>query len=169
MIKENVEKALNAQIEKEGYSSNLYLAMAIWAETHGMEGTAQWLYAQAEEEKLHMLKFIHYVNERGGTAIMPAIAKPPAQFNDIFSVFQEVLKHERMISESINDLVATAIENKDFSTNNWLQWFVTEQIEEEASVQTIIDKLNLIGDKSNLYLFDKDIFGMRTAAANTAQ
>lgn len=166
MLKPNIEKILNEQIEKEGYSSNLYLAMATWTESNGLPGVSQWLYAQSEEERLHMLKIIAYVAERGGHAIIPAFKKPPIDFVDVYKMFDEVLKHEQYITDSINDIVGLTLDEKDFSTNNWIQWFVTEQIEEEASVSGIIDKLNLMGkENNNLYLFDKDIMALRTVAA----
>lgn len=168
MLKEKVEQILNFQIEKEAYSSNLYLAMAIWAETNGYEGVSNWLYAQAEEEKLHMLKFIGYINERGGVAVMPEIKKPPFNFLNVKNLFKEVLKHEEFISESINEIAGVCIEQRDFSTQNWIQWFITEQIEEEAAVRLIIDKIGLMGENNdNLYLFDKDIMSLRTPPATT--
>lgn len=163
MLKPKVEKILNEQIEKEGYSFFLYLSMASWAESKGMSGTAQWLYAQSEEEKMHMLKFVSYINERGGKAVLPAIKQAPGEWKDVFVMFDEVLKHEQYISESINKIVETAIKENDFATNNWLQWFVTEQVEEESSVQQVIDKLNMLGNAS-IYLFDKDIMSLRTPA-----
>src|ERR1035437_7528935 len=98
----SVEKILNLQVEKESYSSHLYLSMASWAEATGYEGIAQWLYIQSDEERLHMLKFIHYVNERGGNALISAIKVPPAKFKDVEEVFQSVLKHEEFITASIN-------------------------------------------------------------------
>lgn len=164
MLTKRVEEILVAQIQKEAYSSFLYLAMASWAEAEGIQGTSTWLYAQAEEEKLHMLKFIHYINERGGKALIPAIQQPPAVYSDVQHLFKEVLAHEEQITASINEIVAACILEKDFTTQNWVQWFVTEQIEEEASVRAILDKLKLLGD-GNLYLFDKDIVGMRKKAA----
>ncbi len=160
MLTKNVEEILVKQIQKEAYSSFLYLAMASWAEAEGIQGTSEWLYQQAEEEKVHMLKFIHYVNERGGKAIVPAIQQPPTSFDSVRHLFDEVLKHEEYITASINEIVAVCIAEKDFTTQNWVQWFVTEQIEEEASVRAIKDKLKLLGD-GNLYLFDKDILAMR--------
>ena len=166
MIKKSVEDICNRQIERELYSSLLYLSMASWAETKGFSGISEWLYEQAEEEKLHMLKFVRYVNERGGHAIMPALEKPPIEFGDINSMFESVLKHEQYISESINDIVALAVKENDFATNNWIQWFVAEQVEEEASVQDIIDKLNLVGSQ-NMYMFDRDIMSMRGAGESS--
>lgn len=165
MVNKKIEDILNAQVDKEGYSSNLYLAMASWAETKGMEGISQWLYAQAEEERMHMLKLIGYINERGGHAIVPAFKKPPVEFKNVNDMFSEVLKHEQFVSASINEIVALCVQEKDYTTHNWIQWFVTEQIEEEASVRTIIDKLNMLGD-GGLYMFDRDIMGMRGAEAD---
>jgi ferritin len=161
MLKKKVEAICNRQVEREGYSSNLYLAMASWAEANGLAGVAGWLYAQAEEEKLHMLRFIRYMNERGGKAIIPAFQKPPADFKDVESMFKEVLKHEQFVTASINEIVDLTLTEKDFNTHNFLQWFVMEQVEEEASAQAIIDKLSL-GGKNNLYQFDRDILSLRT-------
>lgn len=160
MLPKKIEKILNEQIVKEGYSSNLYLAMASWADKEGYAGIAQWLFAQSEEERMHMMKIINYVNERGGHAIIPAFDVPPANFDGIKKLFNQVLEHEQYITASINDIVALTIKENDYATHNWVQWFVTEQIEEESSVQTLIDKLNLLGDK-NMYMFDRDIMGMR--------
>jgi ferritin len=166
MLKKKVEDICNRQVEREGYSSILYLSMASWAETNGFAGVAQWLYSQAEEEKLHMLKFIKYINERGGKAVIPAFKKPPEDFKTVEDLFREVLKHENLVTASINEIVALTLEEKDFNTHNFLQWFVTEQVEEEASAQAILDKLKLLG-KGNLYQFDRDIMSMRTPAAKT--
>lgn len=169
MLTQKVESILVAQIEKEGYSSNLYLAMASWAEAEGLEGISQWLYAQADEERMHMLKFVHYVNERGGKGIIPAFNQPPVSYSSVKDMFKEVLKHEQFVSASINEIVAVCIAEKDFTTQNWVQWFVNEQIEEEKNAQAILDKLKLVGDGS-LYLFDRDIMGMRgSAVAGGAQ
>jgi ferritin len=168
MLPKKVEEILNTQIEKEDYSSQLYLSMASWAENKGFEGVSNWLYAQAEEERLHMLKLVKYVNERDGVAKIPGIDTPPADFEDVYVMFDKVLAHEKYISASINEIVAVCIAENDFTTQNWIQWFVTEQIEEEASVKAIIDKLNLLG-KNNLYLFDRDIMSMRGEGGESAE
>ncbi len=160
MLTKKVEEICNRQIEREGYSSNLYLAMASWAENKGLPGIAGWLYAQAEEEKMHMLKFIRFVNERGGTALIPAFKQPPVKYKGAHEMFAEVLKHEQFISASINEVLASAIAENDYATTNWIQWFVTEQVEEESSVQLIIDKLALAGEHG-LYFLDRDIVMMR--------
>jgi ferritin len=168
MLTKKVEEFCNRQIEREGYSSNLYLAMASWAENKGLAGVAAWLYVQADEERLHMLKFIKYVNERGGSAIMPAFKQPPLKFKGVREMFMEVLKHEQFITGSINEVLAVANSENDFSTSNWIQWFVSEQIQEESSVKIILDKLQLAGE-SGLYFLDRDILGLRNAGTTPAQ
>ncbi len=168
MLKKPVEDILVRQIEREAYSSNLYLSMASWAETNGFEGVSEWMYAQAEEEKVHLLKFMKYVNERGGKAVIPAVAQPPADFKNVQELFEKTFEHEQFVSESINEIVGVCLEEKDFTTHNWIQWFVTEQIEEEASVSAIIDKLKLL-DGQNLYMFDRDVMGMRGAVPASQQ
>ena len=168
MLPKKVEEILNRQIKREDYSSQLYLSMASWAENKGFEGVSDWLYAQAEEERVHMLKLVKYVNERDGVAAIPGIETPPTDFLDVFMLFDQVLKHEKYISASINEIVGVCISENDYTTQNWIQWFVTEQIEEESSVKVIIDKLNLLG-KNNLYMFDRDIMSMRGSGAASAE
>lgn len=168
MLPKQVEAILNLQIEREDYSSQLYLSMASWAENKGFEGVSNWLYVQTEEERVHMLKLVKYVNERDGVAVIPGIEIPPSEFGDIFEVFDKVLEHEKFISGSINEIVAVCIAENDFTTQNWIQWFVNEQIEEESSVKAIIDKLNLLG-RNNLYMFDRDIMSMRGGAAPSTE
>lgn len=164
MLNPKIEAILNEQINKEAYSANLYLSMASWVEKSGYAGIAKWMYAQAEEEWAHMLKFINYVNDRGGHALISAIEKPPVEHGDVTAVFEAVLAHEQYVTESINNIVAATIEEKDYTTNNWVQWFVTEQIEEEASVNEILDKLKMLKGE-NMYMFDRDILSMRGQAA----
>lgn len=166
MLKKKVEDICNRQVEREGYSSNLYLAMASWAENNGYSGIAEWLYAQSEEERMHMLKFIKYINERGGNSVIPAFKKPPLNYKNVEEMFHEVLKHEEFVTASINEIVALTFDEKDFNTHNFVQWFVTEQVEEESSVRTIIDKLKLVG-KNNMYQFDRDIMKLRSSGADT--
>ncbi len=159
MLVKKVEDILNEQVDKEGYSSHLYLAMATWAETEGFSGISEWLYAQAEEERMHMLKLVRYINERDGKAKIATVKEPPSTFGTVKEMFDKVLEHERYITASINDIVKVCIQENDHTTHNWIQWFVNEQIEEEASVKEIIDKLKLAGN--HLYLFDRDILGLR--------
>lgn len=161
MLSEKMLNILNDQTEKEAYASQLYLSMASWAEAKGLEGISEWFYAQSEEEREHMLKFIRYINERGGHATVPKVDLPPKDFPSVKAVFEASLEHEQMVTGAINDIVALSLEEKDFTTNNWIQWFVTEQLEEESSVQGILDKLDLLGE-GPLYHFDRDILAMRS-------
>jgi ferritin len=170
MLKEKVEKALNNQLLIEADSSQIYLAMASWAETQGLGGTAQFLYKHSDEERIHALKLVQYINERGGKAIIPALPKPEKDFKTLNNLFQILLKHEIMVSDKINDLVETCLKEKDYTTQNFLQWYVSEQIEEEALAKTIIDKLNMIGtDKRCLYMFDRDIETLSVQSSTTNQ
>ncbi len=164
MISKKVETALNDQIKKEATSSQFYLAMASWAETQGFNGIATFLYTHSDEERMHMLKLVKFVNERGGVAIIPALDAPPVEFNSITYVFEELLNHEVMVTESINNVVDVCLNEKDYTTHNFMQWYVSEQIEEEALARTINDKLKMIGtDKGGLYLFDRDLETMAGA------
>lgn len=157
-MKERVEKALNDQIKKEGQSSQFYLAMASWAEAQGLSGTSGFMYKQSEEERFHMLKLVKFVNERGGRAIIPGFDTPPTEFKSVLNVFELLLSHEIQITESINDLVGVCMDEKDYPTQNFMQWYLSEQLEEEASARAILDKVKLIGeDKAGLYLFDRDL------------
>jgi len=162
MLPKKVEEILNVQVEKEGYSSQLYLAMASWAEGQGFKGVSDWLYEQSDEERMHMLKIIKYINDRDGQVVITELKKPPVDYPGIKELFDMVLEHEKFISKSINEIAALCTKENDLTTQNWIQWFVTEQIEEEASVKEIIDKLRLVGEH-NLYMFDRDIMSMRGA------
>ncbi len=158
MVSNKVEKALNEQIKIEAESSQFYLAMASWAETKGLNGTALFLYQHADEERMHMLKLVKFVNERGGHAIIPALDQPPVEFENIQNVFQNLLDHEVFVTTSINKVVDICLGEKDYPTHNFMQWYVAEQIEEEALARTMMDKINMIGtDKGGLYLFDRDL------------
>lgn len=166
MIVKKVEELLNKQITVEAESSQIYLAMACWAEVKGLQGVAQFMFAQSDEEREHMLKLVKFINERGGHAKISALKAPNVTFNSFKDMFQMLLDHEIFVSESINELVHLTLQEKDYSTHNFLQWYVAEQIEEEAMARTILDKINLIGDdKGGLYLFDRDIQQM---TANTS-
>lgn len=168
MLTTKVENALNKQIEIEAFSSQFYLAMASWAEGNGYNGTAQFLYAHSDEERMHMLKLVKYVNERGGKAIVPALKQPPKNFSGLNVIFEHLLKHEIMVSGEINSVVDVCLKEKDYATHNFMQWYVAEQIEEEALARTIMDKLKMIGaDKGGLYLFDRDIMGIKVTTGNT--
>lgn len=165
MISAKIEKALNEQIALEGNSSQYYLAMASWAEIQGMNGVAQFLYKHSDEERMHMLKLIKFVNERGGQALVPSLKQPPKTFKSVQAAFQEVLDHEIKVSNEINKLVESCLKERDYTTHNFLQWYVSEQIEEEALARRVLDKLKLIGgEKGGLYLFDRDLEGITASA-----
>lgn len=158
MVSKNIEDALNNQIKIEAESSQIYLAMACWAEVKGLEGVAGFMYDQSNEERDHMLKLIKFVNERGGHAQISELKAPNVTFKSFKDMFEMLFDHEVFVSKSINDLVHITLQEKDYATHNFLQWYVSEQIEEEAMARTILDKINLIGDdKGGLYLFDRDI------------
>ena len=149
----------------EAESSQAYLAMASWAEIQpGLQGVTEFFYKQSDEERIHMMKLIRFINERGGFAVVPALHQPIITFKSLKSVFEEFLKHELQVSDSINDLVHLSLTEKDYATHNFLQWYVNEQIEEERTARTLNDKLEMIGDdRSGLYLFDRDIMFYRGA------
>lgn len=172
MLTKKMESALNGQIRVEAESSQVYLSMACWAEVKGLEGIAQFMYKHSDEERMHMLKLIKYVNERGGHAHITELTAPETEFGTFQKMFQDLYDHEIFVSKSINELVHVSLEEKDYATHNFLQWYVAEQIEEEALARTILDKINLIGnDKGGLYLFDRDVqqITVESAASDMAE
>ena len=164
MLSKPIQDALNNQVQMEAESSQAYLAMASWADIQpGLQGVTEFFYKQSDEERIHMLKLIRFINERGGFAVIPALEQPMVTFPSLTKVFEEFLKHEIKVSNSINDLVHLSLTEKDYATHNFLQWYVNEQIEEEKTARTLNDKLEMIGDdKSGLYLFDRDILNTRS-------
>ncbi|HSB92546.1 MAG TPA: ferritin [Flavitalea sp.] len=161
MISSRIETALNRQIDLEGFSSMYYLSMASWCQVQGFNGVAAFLYTHSDEERMHMLKLFHYINDRGGHGIVPSFSAPQNNFKDIHEIFDIILSHEIKVSNEINAIVGMCIDEKDYTTHNFLQWYVAEQIEEETLARNIIDKLKLIGeDKGGLYLFDRDLLTM---------
>lgn len=163
MLSKSMQEALNNQVKLEASSSYAYLAMASWCDIQpGLDNVAEYFFTQSEEERIHMLKLMRFINERGGFAVVPTLERPILTFKGIKSMFEEFLKHEITVSNSINDLVDLALREKDYATHNFLQWYVSEQIEEEKSARVLNDKLEMIGnDKSGLYLFDRDIMMTR--------
>jgi len=165
MLSKSIQDALNGQVQMEAESSQAYLAMASWAEIQpGLQGVTEFFFKQSDEERIHMMKLIRFINERGGFAMVPALAQPIVTFKSLKFVFDEFLNHEIKVSNSINDLVNLSLTEKDYATHNFLQWYVNEQIEEERTARTLNDKLEMIGDdRSGLYLFDRDIMFYRGA------
>lgn len=163
MLSKSMQEALNNQVRLEAASSQAYLAMASWSEIQpGLDGVAEYFFLQSEEERVHMLKLMRFINERGGYALVPTLQQPIVTFKSLKSMFEEFLQHEINVSNSINELVDLALREKDYATHNFLQWYVSEQIEEEKNARILNDKLEMIGgDKSGLYLFDRDIITTR--------
>jgi ferritin len=166
MLSKKIETAINKQIELEAASSQLYLSMASWAETKSFNGVAAFLFKHSDEERFHMIKLVKFVNERGGQALIPALKQPEKEFKTLNVVFEQILKHEIHVSHEINKLVDVCLQEKDYTTHNFLQWYVSEQIEEESLARNVLDKLKLIGsDKGGIYFFDRDLGAMATAGA----
>lgn len=164
MLSTKMIDKLNEQVTIEFESSNLYLQMAAWCEWKGFDGTAAFLKAHSEEERMHMMKLFNYLGETGNLAIISAMEKPRDEYESLQEMFGLILNHEKFVTSKINELVALAYEEKDYSTLNFLQWYVGEQHEEENLFTAILDKINLIAyDGRGLYLIDRDLGKMATA------
>jgi ferritin len=162
MLTKKMESAINDQINAELFSSYLYMSMSAYFESLGLKGFAQWMKAQAQEEQFHAEKFYTYVNESGNRVILKAIKAPPVEWKNALEVFEEALKHEQKVTGLINNLMNLSIVEKDHATNNFLTWFVNEQVEEENSVREVIDELKLIGDGgSGMFMLNREL-GLRT-------
>jgi len=149
---------LNRQVNAELYSSYLYLSMAAYFESINLKGFANWMKIQAQEEVTHAMKFFDYINERGGRVTLDTIKKPPAEWKSPLDVFETTYKHEVNVTKMINSLVDLAIREKDHATYNMLQWFVAEQVEEEASADAIRQQLKFIGkDGRGLLMLDREL------------
>lgn len=147
MISKKLTKNLNEQINKEMYSAYLYLSMAAYATNAGLTGTGKWLRLQAEEEMEHAGKIYDYINDQGERVVLSAIAEPPKDFKGVLDIFKKTLDHEKKVTKSIHNLVTQAKQEKDYATEAFLQWFVKEQVEEEATAADILQKLEIAGDK----------------------
>ena len=151
---------LNQQINLEFYSSNLYLQMSSWCEHAGLEGCAEFMHQHAQEEMGHMQRLFNYVNETGAMAVLGQIDAPPTEYESIADVFRKTYEHECLVTSRINDLADAAMKEADYSTFNFLQWYVAEQHEEEKLFKSILDKIELIGDDpKNLFFIDQEVRG----------
>lgn len=158
MLKEKVLKALNDQINAEFHSAYLYLSMAAYFEDKGLTGFANWMKVQYHEETSHAMKFFNYVIERGGRVLLDPIAAVDADFDGVIEVFERTLAHEEMVTDRINKLMDIAIAESDHATRSFLNWFVDEQVEEEANVNEILDTLRLINGQGNgLFMLDREM------------
>lgn len=165
MITKRMEEALNKQVAMEGYASFIYLSMASWCERESLEGCAQFMHRQSEEERMHMLKLFNYINEVDGHALAPGIQEPPHTWNSIQEMFSDVYAHEQKVTAAINELVSLSMDEKDHATYNFLQWYVDEQREEEALMRNILDRIKLIGEGPMcLYYIDNEVSAINKAA-----
>jgi len=164
MINSEIEKSLNKQLNEELYSSYFYLAMSAYFENNAFDGFASWMRIQAEEERIHAMKIYDYIHQVGGKVKLTTIKTPKTEWASPLEVFKDTYKHECEVTKNINNIVDLAITVKDHATNNFMQWFISEQVEEEASSQRLLDKMKLIGnDKQGLFLLDRE-FGQRTVS-----
>jgi ferritin len=158
-----MQQALNDQIQKELYSSYMYLSMAAYFEAKNLMGAANWMRIQQAEELDHAMKFFDFVHDRGGQVILQAIPQPPSDFGSPLAAFKETLAHEQKVTQSIHDLFALAVQEKDYPTQVMLQWFVDEQVEEERNASDVVAELELVGDSpAGLYMVDRAL-GSREA------
>jgi ferritin len=158
MLSEKMEQALNKQLNAELYSAYLYLSMATYYYSLNLNGFANWMTVQNQEETMHAMKFYNYINERGGRIKLEQIDTPPISWSSPLEVFEETLKHEEKVTGLINNLVDLAIAERDHASNAFLQWFVTEQVEEEASANDIIQNLKMAGnDPHALFMLDREL------------
>ena len=161
MISPKMQEAFNAHVTEELFSANLYLAMSAYCESRAYKGFGRWLRVQYQEELAHAGKFVDHLVARGGQAAVGAVPAPPKDFGSMLQVFEEVLAHERKVTESLNRFYALAEAEKDSASHVFLQWFVTEQVEEESNVSEIVDKLKMVGDKSSAALYLDKEYGKR--------
>ncbi len=166
MISQKMQHMLNEQYHKELFSANLYMAMCSYFLDRDLDGFANYFKVQAQEELMHADKQFVYMHEVDGKITMQAIEAPPCDFDSIIDCFEKTLAHEKEVTQSIYSLVKQALEEGDFASHTFLQWFVTEQVEEEASVKTLLKKLEMIGDNSSaLYLLNDELSKRVLAAA----
>jgi ferritin len=144
MIGKTVESALNEQVQKEFYSAYLYLAMAAWFEANSLPGLAHWMGVQSEEERQHALKILKFLQDRGGAVRLQAIDAPPAKWKSTLDVFERTLEHERAVTASIHKLYELSVKEADYAAQVMLQWFVTEQVEEEKNVEEILSQVKRV-------------------------
>ncbi|MEI6913511.1 MAG: ferritin [Armatimonadota bacterium] len=158
MLNPNLEKAINEHINKEVYSAYLYLAMSAYCDANRYPGAGHWMRAQSNEEWLHALKMMAFVNDRAGRVILEGITRPPVEWSSLADVFEKTYEHEVNVSAAINGLMTLAISEKDYATQAFLQWFVTEQVEEEKVALEIAEQCKMVaGSTGNTYMMDRHL------------
>lgn len=170
MLNERMETALNKQINAELWSAYLYLSMANYCNSKGLPGAANWFEIQFKEEQDHAMRFKNYIQSRGGRVLLEPIAEVKTEWNSLLDAYQDTLEHERKVTAMINNLYALAVEVADAATQNMLNWFVSEQVEEEDAANKLIDALSFIGDNGyGLYMFDKELAARVYTAPTTTE
>lgn len=158
MISKTIETALNEQVNREFYSAYLYLAMSAYCDRIGLPGFAHWMRLQHDEESMHVMRMYDYVLNQGGEVELGQIDKPPKDFGTPLEIFEETLEHEQLVTRAINSLMDLAVQERDYATQTFLQWYVSEQVEEESNVNNIIAPLRMAGDdKSGLMMVDQQL------------
>lgn len=158
MVSESIINLVNDQITKEQYAAQLYLSMSAWFYAQDLEGIGNYFRVQSKEELMHADKMFDYVNDIGGKVILNEIPKPPNDFSNAQEIFEKALDHERLVTKSIFNIVKAANDESDFATTSFLQWFINEQVEEEASASLLVTKIKMVKDNpSALYLFDQEL------------
>lgn len=157
MMNSKVLEAFNNQINAEFWSAYLYLSMSADFDNKGLEGFAHWFKLQYHEEAAHALKFFDYINERGGTVRLQPIKEVPLTWATPVDVFEEVVKHEQKVTHFIYGVMDIAVQEKDYASQNFLRWFIDEQVEEERIATTILEKLKRVGDRGGLLYLDKEL------------
>ena len=165
MLKDSVQKALNDQVKQEFYSAHVYLAMCAWFEDQGLPGFASWMRMQYQEELGHGIKIFDFINDRDGKVLIEGVEAPPATWESPLAAFEAAYDNEKGVSESIDNLYSLADKENDQATKVMLQWFITEQVEEEASTKQAVDRLKLAGSDSSALLVLDEQFGSRTTTA----
>ncbi|NQY05247.1 MAG: ferritin [Flavobacteriaceae bacterium] len=169
-MKPEIETLLNNQVKYEANASMHYMAMASWADANGYNGIADFFYTHSEEERQHMIKLVKFINERGGNAEIPALEKPKSDFSSLNELFEDFLSSEEFVTQKINEIIFECLQHKDYNVHNFMQWYVSEQLEEEAMARSILDKLTIIGDdKTGHYIFDRDIMSFINTQEDTQQ
>ena len=158
MLNKNVEAAMNDQLQKELQSAYVYLGMSAYCESQSLPGMAAWLRHQFEEEQVHAMKFYTFIIDRGAKVVLQKLEAPPTEYSSALNIFETALEHEKKVTAAINDLYDLVAKEKDFASQAWLDWFATEQVEEEKTVGSIVDNLKRIGDRGDvLFLYDKEL------------
>ena len=165
MLSPDVEAAMNAQIAAELYSSHLYLAMSVYCESIDLPGSARWFSAQSDEERAHALKLVRHVVERGGRVYLVGVDPPSADFGSVLGAFEQALTHEMNVSQMIDGLFGLAVQHGDYASQAFLQWFVTEQVEEERTAGEVVRMLRTVGsDPAGLLMLDRELGARRGEA-----